>query len=150
MILLLKFKIDIEATIQILNSVGIPLKVAEPCEQLTNCIIDSYDNEVSLFVYKNTRGCFAPTKELDDGSFKMVKVLKDMLYTLHKTAPNSVREFLVAFLMFVLVNIPVENKFSLVLCDSPMGYVTRINCIDPLFLPEEPSDINIKLFIKPG
>lgn len=26
-----------------------------------------------------------------------------------------------------------------------MGYVTRINRIDPLFLPEEPDDINIKL-----
>lgn len=25
------------------------------------------------------------------------------------------------------------------------GYVTRINRIDPLFLPEEPDDINIKL-----
>lgn len=45
----------------------------------------------------------------------------------------------------MLVNLPVENKFSLVLCDSPMGYVTRINCTDPLFLPEEPDDINIKL-----
>ncbi|KAI7890688.1 uncharacterized protein EV154DRAFT_421639, partial [Mucor mucedo] len=54
-------------------------------------------------------------------------------------APNSVREFiLVSFLMF-------DNKFSLILCDSPMGYVTQINCIDPLFLPEEPDDINIKL-----
>lgn len=79
------------------------------------------------------------TKELYDGSFKMVKVLKDMLYNLHKTKPNSVREFiLVGFLMF-------ENKFSLVLCDSPMGYVTRINRTDPLFLPEEPDDISIKL-----
>ncbi|KAI9349911.1 hypothetical protein BD770DRAFT_429731 [Pilaira anomala] len=47
----------------------------------------------------------------------MVKVLKDMLYNLHKTAPNSVREFILAgFLMF-------ENKFSLVLCDSPKGYM---------------------------
>ncbi|ORE18685.1 hypothetical protein BCV71DRAFT_178977 [Rhizopus microsporus] len=26
-----------------------------------------------------------------------------------------------------------------------MGYVTRINRTDPLFLPEEPDDINIKL-----
>lgn len=41
------------------------------------------------------------TKELYDGSFKMMKVLKDMLYNLHKTAPNSVREFtLIGFLMF--------------------------------------------------
>jgi uncharacterized UBP type Zn finger protein len=41
------------------------------------------------------------TKELYDGSFKMVKVLKDMLYNLHTTAPNSVREYiLVGFLMF--------------------------------------------------
>ncbi|KAG1145190.1 hypothetical protein G6F37_012183 [Rhizopus arrhizus] len=86
------------------------------------------------------------TKELYDGSFKMVKVLKDMLYNLHTTAPNSVREFiLVGFLMFVLVNLPVENKFSLILCDSPTGYVTRINRIAPLFLPEEPDDICIKL-----
>lgn len=45
----------------------------------------------------------------------------------------------------MLVNLPVENKILLVLCDSPMGYVTRINRIDPLFLPEEPDDINIKL-----
>lgn len=41
------------------------------------------------------------TKELYDGLFKIVKVLKDMLCNLHKTAPNSVREFiLVGFLMF--------------------------------------------------
>ncbi|KAG0934848.1 hypothetical protein G6F57_013189 [Rhizopus arrhizus] len=86
------------------------------------------------------------TKELYDGSFKVVKVLKDMLYNLHNTAPNSVREFiLVGFLMFVLVNLPVENKFSLALCDSPMGYVTRITRTRGLFLPEESDDICIKL-----
>ena len=45
----------------------------------------------------------------------------------------------------MLVNLPVENKFSLILCDSPTGYVTRINRIAPLFLPEEPDDISIKL-----
>lgn len=41
------------------------------------------------------------TKELHDGSFKMVEVLKDMLYNLQTTAPTSVREFVViGFLMF--------------------------------------------------
>lgn len=45
----------------------------------------------------------------------------------------------------MLVNLPVENRFLLVLCNSPMGYVTRTNRIDPLFLPEELDDINIKL-----
>ncbi|GAA5804691.1 hypothetical protein HPULCUR_010194 [Helicostylum pulchrum] len=79
------------------------------------------------------------TKESYDGSFKMVKVLKDMLYNLHNTAPTSVREFIVIeFLMF-------ENKFSLALCDSPMGYVTRITRTRGLFLPEESDDICIKL-----
>lgn len=43
------------------------------------------------------------------------------------------------------VNLPVESKFSLVLCDSPTGYITRVNRTVPLFLPEEPNDINIKL-----
>ncbi|KAI8051727.1 hypothetical protein BDF21DRAFT_468542 [Thamnidium elegans] len=71
----------------------------------------------------------------------MAKVLKDMLYNLHKTVSNLVHGFiLVGFLMS-------ENKFSLVLCDSPMRYVTRINRIAPLFLPEEPDDINIKLLL---
>ncbi|KAI8645494.1 hypothetical protein BD408DRAFT_458781 [Parasitella parasitica] len=79
------------------------------------------------------------TKELYDGSFKMVKVLKDMLYNLHNSAPTSIREFIViGFLMF-------ENKFSLALCDSPMGYVTRITRTRGLFLPEESDDICIKL-----
>lgn len=41
------------------------------------------------------------TKELYDGSFKMLKVLKDMMYNLYKSAPTSLREFtLVGFLMF--------------------------------------------------
>ncbi|CEP16334.1 hypothetical protein [Parasitella parasitica] len=81
------------------------------------------------------------TKELYDGSFKMVKVLKDMLYNLHNIAPSSVREFIViGFLMF-------ENKFSLALCNSPMGYVTRITRTRVLFLPEESDDICIKLLL---
>jgi hypothetical protein len=39
----------------------------------------------------------------------------------------------------------IENKFSLALCDSPMGYVTRITRTRGLFLPEESDDICIKL-----
>ncbi|KAG2213885.1 hypothetical protein INT47_001154 [Mucor saturninus] len=41
------------------------------------------------------------TKKLYDGSFKMLKVSKYMIYNLYKSAPTSLREFtLVGFLMF--------------------------------------------------
>ncbi|OBZ80758.1 hypothetical protein A0J61_11193, partial [Choanephora cucurbitarum] len=41
------------------------------------------------------------TKELCDSSFKMLKVLKDMIYNLYESAPTSLREFtLIGFLMF--------------------------------------------------
>lgn len=39
----------------------------------------------------------------------------------------------------------IENKLSLALCDSPMGYITRIDRTRGLFLPEESDDICIKL-----
>lgn len=52
MTLLLKFKIDIKAAIHTLGSTGMPIKVTKICEQLTSCIVESYDNATSLFVYK--------------------------------------------------------------------------------------------------
>jgi hypothetical protein len=35
------------------------------------------------------------TKELNDGEFKMPKVLKDMLYILYKAAPGTLRDLAV-------------------------------------------------------
>lgn len=82
------------------------------------------------------------TKELYDGPFKMLKVLKDIIYNLHKSAPISLREFtVVGFLMFgkcrfvfylllhhLLTSLCLypKTKFTLVTCDSLMGYVTRV------------------------
>jgi hypothetical protein len=41
------------------------------------------------------------TKQLYDGSFKMAKVLKDMLYSLYRAAPGSIRQFtLVGYLLY--------------------------------------------------
>lgn len=79
------------------------------------------------------------TKELYDGSFKMLKVLKDMIYNLYKSAPTSLHGFtLIGFLMF-------ETKFTLVTCDIPMGYVTRVTPYKSIDLPEEADDVNNQL-----
>lgn len=41
------------------------------------------------------------TKQLYDGLFKMVKVLKDMLYSLYRAAPSSIRRLnLVGYLLY--------------------------------------------------
>jgi hypothetical protein len=42
-------------------------------------------------------------KELNDGSFKMVKVLKDMLFNLQQSAPDSVREFILIIVGFLSI-----------------------------------------------
>ncbi|CEG67065.1 hypothetical protein RMATCC62417_03540 [Rhizopus microsporus] len=74
------------------------------------------------------------TKELLDDS-KMAKVLKDMIYSLYQKSPDSLRELaLVGFLLF-------DTKFTIILCDSPAGYVCRINHKRTLDLPEEADDI---------
>ncbi|RCH93616.1 hypothetical protein CU097_004521, partial [Rhizopus azygosporus] len=50
-------------------------------------------------------------------------------------SPDSLRELaLVGFLLF-------DSKFTVVLCDSPAGYVCRINHKRTLDLPEEADDI---------
>ncbi|KAL4206935.1 hypothetical protein AB4K20DRAFT_1870510 [Rhizopus microsporus] len=52
-----------------------------------------------------------------------------------KKSPDSLRELaLVGFLLF-------DSKFTVVLCDSPAGYVCRINHKRTLDLPEEADDI---------
>lgn len=79
------------------------------------------------------------TKQLYDGLFKMAKVLKDMMYSLYRAAPSLVRQFtLVGFLLY-------ETKFTLVLCDSLAGYVTRITPLSSIDLPEEVDDISNQL-----
>ncbi|KAG1471986.1 hypothetical protein G6F56_001801 [Rhizopus delemar] len=79
------------------------------------------------------------TKQLYDGSFKMAKVLKDMMYSLYRAAPSSIRQFtLVGYLLY-------ETKFTMVLCDSPAGYVTRITPLSSINLPEEVDDISNQL-----
>lgn len=50
--LLLTFKKDIKAAIHTLGSAGLPISINKACEQLADCIIDSYDNATSLFAYK--------------------------------------------------------------------------------------------------
>ncbi|CAO3687004.1 unnamed protein product [Rhizopus stolonifer] len=80
-----------------------------------------------------------PTKEMNDGGFKMVKVLKDMLYRLYQSAPSTVRDLVLpGFLLF-------ETKFTLVVCDSPAGYVCRINKSSPLDLPADVDEMNNQL-----
>ncbi|KAG1047914.1 hypothetical protein G6F43_009665 [Rhizopus delemar] len=65
----------------------------------------------------------------------MTKVLKDMIYSLYQKSPDSLRELaLVGFLLF-------DTNFTIVLCDSPAGYVCRINRKRTIDLPEEADDI---------
>ncbi|KAI8875758.1 hypothetical protein K501DRAFT_309788 [Backusella circina FSU 941] len=76
-----------------------------------------------------------PTKELNDGGFKVVKVLKDMLYCLYKSAPGTVLEVTIpGFLLF-------ETKFTIISSDSSAGHVYRINRMEPVDLPEETDEI---------
>ncbi|KAG2209189.1 hypothetical protein INT47_005481 [Mucor saturninus] len=78
-------------------------------------------------------------KQLYDGLFKMEKVLKDMMYSLYRAAPSLIRQLtLVGYLMY-------ETKFTMVLCDSPAGYVTRITTLSSIDLPEEVDDISNQL-----
>lgn len=42
-----------------------------------------------------------PTKEMNDGRFKMIRVLKDMLYRFYQSAPSTVHDLVLpCFLLF--------------------------------------------------
>ncbi|KAL4211723.1 hypothetical protein AB4K20DRAFT_1898487 [Rhizopus microsporus] len=57
----------------------------------------------------------------------MAKVLKDMMYSLYRAAPSSIRQFTLVGPLLIMMNfLYLETKFTMVLCDSPAGYVTRI------------------------
>jgi hypothetical protein len=73
MTLLLKFKIDIKAAIHTLGSTGMLINPTRICEQLTDCIVESYDNATSLFVYK-TAWCSRISKILNDLNVKYVSL----------------------------------------------------------------------------
>ncbi|CEG72305.1 hypothetical protein RMATCC62417_07886 [Rhizopus microsporus] len=79
------------------------------------------------------------TKELYDDGFKMVKVLKDILYNFYMKSLSALRDMtLVGFLLF-------DTKFTMVLCDTPAGYVCRINHACPVDLPEAARDVGNEL-----
>ncbi|KAI8088113.1 hypothetical protein BDF21DRAFT_484838 [Thamnidium elegans] len=73
------------------------------------------------------------TKEFYDGSLKIVKVLRDMMYSLYESASRNIRE---------LTLVGFKQKFTMVLCDAPAGYVTRIVRANSLQLSEEPDDVS--------
>ncbi|CAO3653303.1 unnamed protein product [Mucor hiemalis] len=63
----------IKAAIHTLLSTGIPITITKICEQLTSCIVESYDNATSLFVYK-TAWCSRISKVLNDKILNTAKL----------------------------------------------------------------------------
>ncbi|KAI9364102.1 hypothetical protein BD770DRAFT_309044, partial [Pilaira anomala] len=69
------------------------------------------------------------TKELMDGSFKLPKIMKDMLAHVCNDAPSSIRKLEIAGFMIL------ENKITLISLDVPAGYTCRINRFESLYFP---------------
>lgn len=80
------------------------------------------------------------SKELHYGSFKMVKLLKNMIYKMSTTMdPEAIRELhVVGYLIF-------GNEFTLIHCDAPKGYVTRIARSSTIRLPSEADNLTKQL-----
>jgi hypothetical protein len=116
------------------------------CHEYGCCECGRYDDEM---------------KELHNGGFKMVKVLKDCcticarnLWALYATWPLLPFYYLVSKikhfsynLLLILLSLYMDIKFTVVLCDAPAGYVCRINHRCPVDLPEEARDIGNNLLL---
>lgn len=75
------------------------------------------------------------TKELNDASFKMPKVMKDMAYKIVALSPG-IKHTLVITGVYI-----GEDKLKLVTLDCPRGYVTRYDAFDPVIYPMSESKI---------
>lgn len=75
------------------------------------------------------------TKEMEDGSIKLPKILKDMFIGLCNFAPSFVNDLAVPGV------ITMNSKFTLVTMDSPCGYVCRLSRVKSIYFPSQPFEI---------
>ncbi|KAI9354383.1 hypothetical protein BD770DRAFT_367469 [Pilaira anomala] len=75
------------------------------------------------------------TKKLMEGSFKLPKIMKDMLAHVCNDAPTNIRKLEIAG--FIIL----ENKITLMSLDVPAGYTCRINCFESFFFPTTSTSI---------
>lgn len=78
-------------------------------------------------------------KELHDATFKMPKVMKDMMINLVSLSPSLKQELVVSGLYIG------EDKLKLLVLDCPSGYVARFNAFEPVFYPDNESKLYHKL-----
>ncbi|ORE14323.1 hypothetical protein BCV71DRAFT_162799, partial [Rhizopus microsporus] len=72
----------------------------------------------------------------------MAKVLKEMICALYQKPPDALRELtLVGFLLFYFYLLPIDTKFTMLLCYLSTGYVCPINHTKTVDLPEDTDDI---------
>ncbi|ORZ06431.1 hypothetical protein BCR42DRAFT_496295 [Absidia repens] len=68
-------------------------------------------------------------KELKDGYLKQPKVLKDMLFALSRKKPEVARSLCMVGLTLM------GSKLTMMMMDSPCGYVARVKRTTPLYFP---------------
>ncbi|EPB90218.1 hypothetical protein HMPREF1544_02902 [Mucor circinelloides 1006PhL] len=80
------------------------------------------------------------TKELNDASFKMPKVMKDMAYKIVALSPGIKHTLLVITGVYI-----GEDKLKLVTLDFPRGYNARYDAFDPVIYPMSESKTRRRL-----